>query len=143
MYPELLRVGVKMSMGKRILELRMKKGMTQEEVGKIVGVQKAAVQKWENGITKNLKRDAIEKLSNFFGVTPSYLMAMTDIPNATAYTTKKVPLFGATARPAGSISRLFSFLLKNRPAQTRFESLSEAHRTYPLHRCRIAQQTTP
>lgn len=50
MYPELLRVGVKMSMGKRILELRMKKGMTQEEVGKIVGVQKAAVQKWENGL---------------------------------------------------------------------------------------------
>lgn len=36
----------------------------------MVGVQKAAVQKWENGSTKNLKRATIKKLSEIFGVSP-------------------------------------------------------------------------
>lgn len=30
-------------MGKRIKELRLKKGVTQEELGKIIGVQKSAI----------------------------------------------------------------------------------------------------
>lgn len=50
--------------------LRTRKGLTQEELGKMVGVQKAAVQKWENGSTKNLKRATIKKLSEIFGVSP-------------------------------------------------------------------------
>lgn len=62
-----------MEMGDRIKFLRRQKGITQEELGQIVGVQKAAVQKWESGMTKNLKRDTIEKLSNYFGVRPSFL----------------------------------------------------------------------
>lgn len=65
-----------MEMGDRIKFLRRQKGITQEELGQIVGVQKAAVQKWESGMTKNLKRDTIEKLSNYFGVRPSFLMGM-------------------------------------------------------------------
>ena len=60
-----------MEMGKRIRELRQARGMSQEELGKIVGVRRAAVNKWETGETKNLKRDTIEKLSKFFGVSPS------------------------------------------------------------------------
>lgn len=67
-----------MEMGERIKELRLSKGMTMEELGKLVGVQKAAVQKWENGSTKNLKRSTIEKLSQIFDVSPSFLMGMTD-----------------------------------------------------------------
>ncbi len=43
-----------MKMGDRIKQLRLAKGITQEELGKIVGVKKAAVQKWESGMTKNL-----------------------------------------------------------------------------------------
>lgn len=38
-----------MEMGDRIKFLRRQKGITQEELGQIVGVQKAAVQKWESG----------------------------------------------------------------------------------------------
>lgn len=57
--------------GAYIKELRTERGMTQEEVGKIIGVQKAAVQKWENGTVKNLKRGTILKLADYFGVSPS------------------------------------------------------------------------
>ena len=66
-------------MGRRIRELRLEKGLSQEELGRIVGVKRAAVNKWETGQVKNLRRDTIETLSRFFDVSPSYLMGMTDI----------------------------------------------------------------
>lgn len=68
-----------MDMGDRIKQLRKEKDMTQEELGKLVGVKKAAVQKWESGQVKNLKKSTIKKLSEIFGVLPSYLMGMDDI----------------------------------------------------------------
>ena len=71
-----------MNTGDRIKELRLSIGITQEELGNKVGVKKAAVNKWESGLTKNLKRSTIQKLSELFGVTPSYLMGMADIKNS-------------------------------------------------------------
>lgn len=65
-----------MEMKDIIRKLRTEKGLTLEELGKVAGVQKAAVSKWEKGETKNLKRSTIKKLSDYFNVTPSYLMGM-------------------------------------------------------------------
>ncbi len=65
-----------MTMGDRLKRLRLQRGMTQEEVGKLVGVQRSTVQKWESGQTQNLRTSVIERLSNFFQVSPSYLMGM-------------------------------------------------------------------
>lgn len=48
------------TMGDRIKRLREEKDMSQEELGKLAGVQRAAVQKWENGQTKNLKSNVIK-----------------------------------------------------------------------------------
>ena len=42
-----------MDTGAYIKQLRNEKGISQTELGKIVGVQRAAVQKWECGITQN------------------------------------------------------------------------------------------
>lgn len=89
-----------MIMGERIRQLRLEKQLTQEELGKLVGVQRSAVQKWEKGHTQNLKRNVIERLSSFFGVSPSYLMGMSDIRNLSElkdYSScefKKVPMLG-------------------------------------------------
>lgn len=71
-----------MDMGDRIKYLREKANLTQEELGDKVGVKKAAVNKWESGITKNLKRTTIKKLSELFEVTPSYLMGWDDLKKA-------------------------------------------------------------
>ncbi len=60
-----------MDIGKYIRELRESKGLTQEALGNIVGVQRAAVQKWETGKVQNLKRETIKKLADFFSVSPS------------------------------------------------------------------------
>lgn len=60
-----------MNVGNYIKELRISRGLSQEELGKIVGVQRAAVQKWEAGKVYNLKRETILKLAEYFGVTPA------------------------------------------------------------------------
>lgn len=96
----------KMNMGERIKELRLSKGLTQEELGKIIGVQKAAIQKYESGLVKNLKRSTIQILANLFEVPPSYIMGLEDkeinhiheFPNIYPITSKKsVPLLGTIA----------------------------------------------
>jgi len=63
-----------MNLGERIKQLRIRYGMTQEELGEKLGVKKAAVQKYESGTVKNLKKEKIEKLCDIFGVSPSELM---------------------------------------------------------------------
>ena len=60
-----------MNVGEYIKTLRENKNMTQEELGKIIGVQRAAVQKWESGKVQNLKRETIKRLSDFFEVPAS------------------------------------------------------------------------
>lgn len=67
-----------MDMGDRIKSLRLNLNLTQEDIGNKIGVNKAAVQKWESGKVENLKRSTIAKLSEIFGVTPSYLMGWED-----------------------------------------------------------------
>ena len=73
-----------MEVGKRIRALRTARGLTQEELGKLLGVKKAAVQKYENGSVENLKRATVLKLSEIFDVSPSYLMGFDEIDTAKA-----------------------------------------------------------
>lgn len=75
-----------MTIGERIRQLRTEKGMTQDELGAKIGVQKQTVYKYETGLVVNLKRDVISKLAIALGVAPSYLMgfsgnAENDIPD--------------------------------------------------------------
>lgn len=67
-----------MNTGERIRELRTRSGMTQEQLGEKLGLKKSAIAKYENGRVENLKRETIEKLSQIFGVTPSYLLGIED-----------------------------------------------------------------
>ncbi len=60
-----------MNIGARIKKLRTEHSFSQEELGAMLGVQRAAVQKWECGAVKNLKRETIKKLSEIFNVPPS------------------------------------------------------------------------
>lgn len=68
------------SMGARIKELRTAAGLTQEELGAKLGLQKSVIAKYENGRVENLKRATITKLLQIFGCSPSYLMGLDDEP---------------------------------------------------------------
>lgn len=67
-----------MTTGERIRQLRIEHQMTQEELGARIGVQKAAIYKYENGLVVNLKRSILEKLASVLDTTPTYLMGMED-----------------------------------------------------------------
>ena len=65
-----------MQMGDIIKENRERLGLTQEELGAMVGVNKGAVWKWENGKVQNLKRSVIQKLAAIFQIAPSTLLGL-------------------------------------------------------------------
>ncbi len=67
-----------MTTGERIRSLRVAKHMSQEELGALVGVKKAAINKYETGIVVNLKRSMIEKLSTALDTSPAFLMGFED-----------------------------------------------------------------
>lgn len=59
-----------MTVGERIKQHRLEKGWTQEELGKHLGVGKAAIQKYESGQVQNLKSSTIKTLCKLFGARP-------------------------------------------------------------------------
>ena len=64
--------------GARIKARRKDVGMTQEELGKKIGVTKATINKYETGIVVNMKRPTVEKIAKALDVPPGYLMGWTD-----------------------------------------------------------------
>lgn len=58
----------------KIKLLRTQKGLTQEELGRIVGVQRAAINKYEKGTVVNIKRSTLQKLADALGVLPVDLL---------------------------------------------------------------------
>ena len=65
---------MEMDLSSKIKQLRAERGMTLEQVAKIVGVGKSTVRKWETGMIANMRRDKIDKLAMALGTTPAYLM---------------------------------------------------------------------
>ena len=63
--------------GFRIRERRRALDMTQEDLGKKIGVSKATINKYETGGTLNLRRPTIEKLADALCTSPEYLMGWT------------------------------------------------------------------
>ena len=61
--------------------LRKEHNLTQEELGAKIGVQKAAIQKYEKGTVKNIKRDSLIKLAQCLDTSPEYLLGWEDMPN--------------------------------------------------------------
>lgn len=64
--------------GMRIKARRKDIGMTQEELGKKIGVTKATINKYETGVVINMKRPTVEKIAIALDVDPGYLMGWTD-----------------------------------------------------------------
>lgn len=71
----------------KIRALRLSKGMTQEELGNAIGVQKAAINKYETGRIINIKQTTLQNLANVLGVTPADLL---DDPEDTIITSSAI-----------------------------------------------------
>lgn len=63
-----------MNIGQKIKDARLAKGLTQQELGDIVGVQKSAIAKYENGRVVNIKRSTLQKIASALEIRPSELL---------------------------------------------------------------------
>lgn len=63
-----------MEIGKIIKSARINKKFTQEQLADMVGVQKSAVAKWENGRVSEIKRSNLKKLAEALEIDPILLL---------------------------------------------------------------------
>lgn len=69
-----------MTVGKRLRQLRIDRGLTQTDIANLLGMTKGAIQKYECGQIRNFKADTIKVLSEYFQVPPVYFI-YDEIPN--------------------------------------------------------------
>lgn len=62
---------------KRLKELRLERGLSQMDLGKIIGSSQSAIKQWENQ-TRIPNAKAIIDLAAFFEVTTDYLLGERD-----------------------------------------------------------------
>lgn len=67
----------------RIKTLRLERGISGEELGRITGVSKVSVWQWENGINYP-NNNVLMKIASFFNVSTDYLLGISDVRNATS-----------------------------------------------------------
>lgn len=79
--------------GEIIKKKRTEKGLTQEELGKLLGVNRAAINKWETGRVQNIKRSKILLLSEILGISPNELLSDAVPKNAQT----RIPVLGRVA----------------------------------------------
>lgn len=61
------------TMGDRIRTLRESRKLSQEDMGKIVGISGAAVSQWESGATKGIRPENFLRFCAYFSVDPYWL----------------------------------------------------------------------
>ncbi|BBM45172.1 DNA-binding helix-turn-helix protein [Leptotrichia trevisanii] len=71
----------KKNIGERILSLRLKFNITQEELAKKLNIKRQTIHKYENNIIKNIKYETVVKLAKIFNTTPEYLLGLDDNEN--------------------------------------------------------------
>jgi transcriptional regulator with XRE-family HTH domain len=63
-----------MTIGDRIRQARTEKGLTLEYVGDRVGVTRATIQKYENGLIASIPSDKVSLIARVLNVSPAYIM---------------------------------------------------------------------
>jgi transcriptional regulator with XRE-family HTH domain len=67
--------------GERLYDLRKDKGLSQEELGEILNINKHSISSYERG--RSEPPDDIKIiLAKYFNVSVDYLLGLTDVPNA-------------------------------------------------------------
>ena len=72
-----------MEIGQKIKKARLERGLTQQKLGDMVGVQKSAIAKYENGRVVNIKRSTLQKIAGALNIRPSELI-FNESPKETA-----------------------------------------------------------
>ena len=68
----------KLTIGERLKDLRVERGMNQKDVENQAGVPASTLSTYENDTVGNVNVSAIIKLAEFYDVQPEYLLCLTD-----------------------------------------------------------------
>lgn len=60
--------------GQRVKEERLKAGMTQDDLAKLLNVGRSLIWRWESGSIATIRRGNIEQLAKVFHCSPEYLL---------------------------------------------------------------------
>ncbi|KOA20318.1 transcriptional repressor DicA [Clostridium homopropionicum DSM 5847] len=71
------------SLGYKIKKLRTEAGLTQSDLGKLVGLSKQAISKMENDLNKYLNHELVNRIAFQLKCTPDYLLGLSDERNST------------------------------------------------------------
>lgn len=82
--------------GQRLKELRIEKGITQEDLGKVLGVTKGTISRYENGISSPGVSE-VKLLSEYFNVNFYWLAGTSDDKYNYNPTFNKIPVLGKIA----------------------------------------------
>lgn len=63
-----------MTKGDRIRELREAKGLTQEELAKLLNTKRQTISKYEKGIVTNIPSDRLEEIAEILDSSPEYIL---------------------------------------------------------------------
>jgi len=83
-----------MTTGERIRSLRLAQKMSQEELGRRIGLQKAAIHKYETGLVVNIKQTTLDRLAQALNTTPAWLLGL-DEPSLTPEEVELLRLYRA------------------------------------------------
>ena len=87
----------------RLKELRLSKGLRQEQVAKLIGVNKSAISTYESG-NRQPSYDILVRLANLYRVSTDYLLGQTNI--------RSVDLSGLTEQEAALICGIVETMSK-------------------------------
>lgn len=63
-----------MSFAERLTELRTRRGLTQDELGRALGISRGAISMYESGKRFPTDEDFLRRVADFFGVTIDHLL---------------------------------------------------------------------
>lgn len=110
--------------GDKLKTLRLQKGLTLEEVGKVIGVVRQTYYRYETGEVGNIPLPNIEKLAVFFGVTPAWLCGWPELK--TVNLTKEEYKVIESFRKLDAVSQeMVSDLIESRLARLNKQALAE------------------
>lgn len=61
----------------KLKELRQEKGLSQQALGKEIGVSYRTIQNWENGVN-SIKQEKAQQLADYFGASVGYLLGYSE-----------------------------------------------------------------
>lgn len=103
-----------MTIGERIKNRRIALGLTLENVGDAVGVNKSTVKHWEDGSTSKIGMDKIVALCNVLLVRPEYLIGISDDPGAIARNALEIAASDLTPEETNEVINFIGYIKARR-----------------------------